>query len=138
MKRFLLYILFLTGGFSLANAQETPEQGARKQKIQALYVAYVTQQLNLTETEAQKFWPLHAQFDGEIKAVGIDLPELDRQQQTLNIKKKYLERFSNILGPSRSNNFYRLKDEFSKKLIDEVRKRRNQNNMNQRPGRRNN
>jgi hypothetical protein len=137
MKRFLLYLLLFTGSFTIARAQDAPEDGGKKQqRIEALYVAYVTKQLNLTEVEAQKFWPVHAQFNSEIKTVGMDLPELERQQTMLNIKKKYQERFTNILGSTRSNNFYRLDGEFRKKLVDEIRKRRQENNMIQRPGKR--
>ena len=139
MKKFLLYIFLLTGSFSVAHAQDGQEDGPkREQKIKALYVAYVTQQLNLTEAEAQKFWPIHAQFETEMKAVDIDMPELQRQQTLLDIKKKYQDRFTSVLGSARSNNFYRLDGEFRKKLVDEIRKRRQQNNMNQRPGKRRN
>ena len=135
MKNILLYIFFLTAGVSVARAQDQipGEDGKKAQKIQALYVAYITQQLNLNEVEAQKFWPLHAQFDGEIKSVNIDMPELERQQAILNIKKKYQDRFTGILGNNRSNNFYKIDGEFRKKLIDQLRKRRQQNNFNQRP-----
>lgn len=140
MKRILLFITLLTCGISFAHAQDNePDPGKRAQKIQALYVAYITQQLNLTTAEAEKFWPLHNQFDGELKAVGIDLPELQRQQQILDIKKRYQDRFVKILGSnSRADNFFRLNTEFNKKLVDAVRQRRQQNNMNQRPLRRNN
>lgn len=139
MKRFLLYFLIFTSSVSVSQAQDVAVEGGKKeQKIKALYVAYVTQQLNLTETEAQKFWPIHAQFDAEVKSVGMELPELERQQATLNIKKKYQDRFSGILGNSRSNKFFGIDGEFRRKLIDEIRKRRQQNNLNQRPNRRKN
>ena len=139
MKRFLLYFLISTCGAGVSQAQDAAVDGGKKeQKIQALYVAYVTQQLNLTETEAQKFWPVHAQFDAEVKSVGMDLPELERQQATLNIKKKYQDRFSGILGNNRSNRFFGIDGEFRRKLIDEIRKRRQQNNFNERPNRRKN
>lgn len=135
MKRILLYFLFLTGTFSVAHAQEqAPTEGGNKeQKIRALYAAYITQQLNLTEAEAQKFWPVHAQYDTDLKAVGLDIPELERQQAQLNIKKKYQDKFSSILGSNRTNNFYRIDGEFRKKLVDELRKRRQQNKLNERP-----
>lgn len=135
MKRILLYFLFLTGTFSAAHAQEqAPTEGGNKeQKIRALYAAYITQQLNLTEAEAQKFWPVHAQYDTDLKAVGLDIPELERQQAQLNIKKKYQDKFSSILGSNRTNNFYRIDGEFRKKLVDELRKRRQQNKLNERP-----
>lgn len=139
MKKFLLYFLLLTGNFTVAYAQDgADDAGKKEQKIKALYVAYVTQQLNLTETEAQKFWPLHAQFETEMKSVSVDMPELEKQQASLNIKKKYQDRFTNILGNARSNNFYRLDGEFRRKLVDEIRKRRQQNGMNQRQGKRRN
>ena len=90
MKHILLFITLLTGSFSFAYAQsDETDPGKRVEKIQALYVAYITQQLNLNEEEAQKFWPLHKQFDNDIKAVDMNIPELDRQQAVLNIKKKY-------------------------------------------------
>ena len=139
MKKLIVYILFLMGGISFAHAQDGQEDGSkREQKIQALYVAYVTQQLNLTGAEAEKFWPIHAQFAAEMKAVDIDMPELQRQQALLDIKKKYQDRFTSVLGSARSNNFYRLDGEFRKKLVEQIRKRREQNGMIQRPGRRKN
>ncbi|MFT3909079.1 MAG: hypothetical protein QM737_06595 [Ferruginibacter sp.] len=141
MKRILLYFFIFTGIFSAAHAQDGPDDvgGKKQERVKALYVAYVTKQLNLTETEAQKFWPVHAEFQREIEAVNIDMPELERQQTMLNIKKKYQDRFTGILGSTRSNNFYRLHGEFTKKLVDEMRKRRQQNNnMPLRPGKRRN
>jgi hypothetical protein len=140
MKKFLLYIFLFTCSLSVVHAQEVQEDaGKKEQRMKALYVAYVTQQLSLTEAEAQKFWPVHAQFESEMKAVNIDLPELERQQATLNIKKKYQDRFTSILGsPGRSNNFYKIDEGFRRKLIDEIRKRRQQNGLNQRPGKRRN
>jgi hypothetical protein len=131
MKKYLLILTFLLGSFSVAFAQES--EGVDKQeKIQALYVAYVTQQLQLTPEEAQKFWPLHTQFANDLKAVNKDLPELDKEQARLNIKKKYQDNFSKILGTNRCERFFRMSDEFKRKL-----KERLQNNpQRQRPVRR--
>ena len=139
MKHILLLITLLIGSISFAHAQEDePDPVKREQKIKALYVAYVTQQLNLNETEAQKFWPLHSQFDGEIRSVDHNLPELERQQRILNIKKSYQDRFAKILGSAgRTDNFYRVDAEFRKKMVDKLRQLRQQNNRNQRPNRRN-
>jgi len=139
MKHILLFISLLTGSFSLAYAQEDePNPEKRQQKIEALYVAYITQELNLNTTEAEKFWPLHKQFDSELKAVDIDMPELQRQQTILDIKKRYQDRFTKILGSSRTDDFFRKDTEFRKKLVERLRKIRQQNNGNQRPLRRNN
>ncbi len=35
----------------------------KKEKVKALKVAYITEQLDLTKEEAQKFWPIYNAFD---------------------------------------------------------------------------
>lgn len=134
MKKYLLILNILLGSFSVAFAQES-EDVNRHEKIQALYVAYVTQQLQFTPDEAQKFWPVHAQFANEFKGVKSDLPELDKQQAFLNIKKKYQENFNRIIGNKRCERFFRMDGEFKRKLMDRVQKQRN-NPQRQRPVRR--
>jgi hypothetical protein len=120
----------MLGCFSQVSAQDKPGDDPAKgeQKIKALYVAYVTKELNLTESEAQKFWPVHAEFEAEMKTINDkpELPELEREQAALNIKKKYQERFSKILGASRTNDFYKTNDGFRKKLIERLRNIRQQ------------
>lgn len=129
MKKFLLTISIFICSVSLAQAQ--PDPAKREEKIQALYIAYLTQQLKFTEDEAQKFWPVHAQYDKEIKAVREDLNELDRQQATLNVKKKYQDRFIKILGADRANDFFKTDAEFRKRMIERLRKMRQANNQKQ-------
>lgn len=129
MKKFLLTISIFICFISHAQAQPGPAK--REEKIQALYIAYLTQQLKFTEDEAQKFWPVHAQYDNEIKAVREDLNELDRQQATLNVKKKYQDRFIKILGADRANDFFKTDAEFRKRMIERLRKMRQANNQKQ-------
>ena len=133
MKQLLIFLLSLSGIGSVF-AQNEPSQDDSKfqDKMQALYVAYITRELNLTSEDAQKFWPEHNQFDKEIKAVKTDLPELDKQQAVLNIKKKYQERFNKILGAPRTEKFFLRDGEFRKKLIERLRKMR-QNRANRFP-----
>jgi Skp family chaperone for outer membrane proteins len=123
MKKIVLILTLLLSSFSFAFAQE--EDLTRQEKIQALYVAYVTQQLQLTPDEAQKFWPLHTQFEADLKNIKRDLPELDKQQARLDIKKKYQDGFIKIVGPARSERFYRMRDEFRRKLIERMDKQGN-------------
>ena len=136
MKKYLLIIIILSGCFSVLKAQgDLPGDAEKKQeKIQALYVAYVTQQLALTPDEAQKFWPVHAQFASELKAVKPDLPELDKEQARLNIKKRYQDNFNKIIGANRCERFFRMNEEFRRKLQERVNNQRNDLlRQNQRP-----
>lgn len=126
MKKILLITTIFMSSLFTATAQDdqAANDNNRQEKIKALYVAYITQQLSLTEAEAQKFWPLHAQFETDIKTVKPDLPELEKQQAVLNIKKKYQDNFNRILGPKRCERFFKMDGEFKRKLLDKIRKQR--------------
>jgi hypothetical protein len=135
MKKYILILTLLTGIFSMSFAQENQPVNdmAKQERIKALYVAYVTQQLALTPDEAQKFWPVHTQFENDLKGVKMDLPELDKQQVRLDIKKKYQDNFNKIIGTNRCERFFRMDGEFKRKLMDRVQK---QGNNPQRPNQR--
>jgi hypothetical protein len=134
MKKYLLILTFLLGGFSMAFAQENQpgDEQAKLERLKALYVAYVTKQLDLTPDEAQRFWPVHTQFENDLKNVNKDLPELEKEQARLNIKKKYQDGFVKIIGTQRFEKFMRLNQEFREKL----RKQIQNNHQRQRPIRR--
>lgn len=125
MKKYLLILLITLGGVSFGNAQDGGEDQKVKD-VKALYVAYVTKQLDLTPEEAQKFWPLHTQFENDLKTVKKDLPELQKQQAYLDVKKKYQNNFVRVLGANRCDRFFRIDGEFKRKLI-EIRNQRQQN-----------
>ena len=134
MKNFILYISFVFAAFT-TNAQAVLEDvqvnQKKEEKIKALYIAYISQQLSLTPNEAEKFWPAHTQFEADLRAINRgELNELDRQQAVLNVKKKYQNNFNKIIGKERSNNFYRQDAEFRKKMVDRLKQMRQQSNNN--------
>ena len=127
MKKYLLILTLLLGSFSLAFAQENQagDDQAKQDRIKALYVAYVSKQLDFTPEEAQKFWPVHTQFENELKAVRPALSELDKEQARLDIKKKYQDNFNKIIGANRCERFFKLDGEFKRKLMERVQRQRN-------------
>lgn len=127
MKKYLLILTLLFGSFSMAFAQENQsgDNLTKQEKIKSLYVAYVTQQLQLTPDEAQKFWPVHTQFETDLKTIKQDQPELVKEEARLNIKKKYQQNFTQILGSNRCDRFFRMNDEFKRKLRDRLQKQQN-------------
>lgn len=122
------------GAITTLKAQDDqPPQS--EERIKALYVAYITQQLSLTADEAQKFWPVHAQFEADLKAtVKQDMPELDKQQAMLNVKKKYQDNFNRILGPNRCERFFRMDGEFKQRLLEKIKNHRQNRPGLKRPG----
>ncbi|MEO5984748.1 MAG: hypothetical protein ABIP80_04540 [Ferruginibacter sp.] len=135
MKRFILIlsIFFSSAGIIHAQEQRGIDPVKKEQKIKALYVAYISQELKLTEEEAQRFWPVHTQFDSETRGLQTESGELEKQQLILNVKKKYQDRFVKILGTERTNDFFRKDAEFRKKLVERLHNMRQFNNGKQRP-----
>jgi hypothetical protein len=120
----LLFCTFLIG---FAQQKNHDEKVGGKEKIKALYIAYITRELNLNELEAQKFWPVHALYDAEIKGVNKqNLTELEKEEAALLIKKRYKDKFVPIIGKDRSDIFFKKDKEFRNKLIDKIRKNKDE------------
>ena len=127
MKKFLLKLVLFTLITISAFGQDQPNGPKNKgdQNIKALYIAYMSEQLNLNENEAQHFWPVHKEYNKELKAIHKEtLPELDEEEALLNVKKKYRDRFFKILGNERTELFYKKDREFKDKLVKKLREKR--------------
>ena len=132
MKQILL-LLCLT--VSSAVFAQPNDNNQRKEKIEALYVAFITRELQITPTESQKFWPLHNQYDTDLKSLkASEGDELSRQQSILDIKKKFEPRFVTIIGKERTNEFFKKDTEFRKRLLEQVVKKRQGQNVPHRRG----
>lgn len=133
MKNKYLYccVFSLISIFSFAQQNNIKKnREAKKDKIKQLYIAYITQELNLNEEEAQRFWPVQIQYDKEVKEnVKRDIPELEREEQILQIRKKYAVKFDKILGANRTDLFFKKDKEFRNKLIEHLRNKRLGNNV---------
>ena len=122
MKKYLLLIITIFGSFSFVAAQN-----GRQEKIQALKVAFITQKLQLTPAEAEKFWPVYNQYDNEIRQVRANNRNgdvLDNEQSVLDIRKKYKAAFERILGPERLNGVYKAEKDFRIVLIQRLKEQK--------------
>lgn len=68
MKQINITCVFLITGF-IAMAQPRTED---RQKIEAMKVAFITEQLSLTPAEAEKFWPVYNQFSDNMRSMRKD------------------------------------------------------------------
>jgi len=132
MKKICFLLLITISSTVLLYAQPDNKKGARneaKQKIKSLYTAFITQELNLTQEESAKFWAIHNEFDAEMKACNHkQLPELEREEATLDIKKKYNKKFATVIGPDRTNQFFKKDGEFRHKLLDKLKEKKQKRN----------
>lgn len=119
----------------------------KKEKIKALKVAYITEQLNLTTEEAQKFWPVYNAFDdkqfdirhNKMKIVwnqyengGIEtlsekealelITKMDTYEEEMHtLKKKYVKDLLNVIPAKKVIKLKKAEDEFNRKLLKQFR-----------------
>ncbi len=98
----------------------------RGEKIQALKIAFITQKLDLTTDEAQKFWPVYNQYEQEIRGVQANnrnSDALDNEEKLLNIRKKYKPPFEKVIGQQKLNKLFNAERDFRAVLIRRLKNR---------------
>jgi Skp family chaperone for outer membrane proteins len=132
MKRFLPIFIVICSLAITAVAQENNPQAQKADgsRIEALKIAYITQKLNLSTEEAQRFWPIYNQYMVEIRnarqSYQVDKDELKLEETTLNIRKRYSPDFEKALSSVKVNLFYRSEKEFGNLVRKEWQERRQQ------------
>jgi len=127
MKKYLLILLVTIGSISIAKSQN--ETNPRSEKIQALKIAFITQKLQLTSAEAEKFWPVYNQYENEINSLRANNKNgdvLENEEKLLNIRKKYKTSFEKIIGPQKLNQLFNAERDFRGVLIKQLKNRNQQ------------
>lgn len=104
------------GGFERQGPEGRPN-------IEALKVAYLTKELNLSAEEAQQFWPNYNAYGEELKKTrkeNID-NELVFEEKALAVRKKYYIAFKKVLGTDeRANQVYKAEKSFNAMVRKEL------------------
>ena len=151
MKSLKLLMLFvsLTLGLNAQpdDAPPPPPGGPPKQEqIEAMKIGYITQKLDLTPDEAQKFWPVYNKFQDEIKAIresrrkemdGKSMEtmndaevqkfidnELARRQQEVDLIKKYTGEMKKVLPTRKVALLIQLEEDFKRELLKRMQEKR--------------
>jgi hypothetical protein len=138
----VLLLFMLVGTFAFS--QNRPG----RERIKSLKVAFITERLNLTSQEAQVFWPLYNEHEENIEAIKrkerqdvlsklqdfeylsegeasklLDkLLDLEAEKHQLHIA--YMERMSEVISAKKSFMLIRAEEDFKKRLLKEIQKRR--------------
>jgi hypothetical protein len=120
MKRFVLFALLFTAGFTI--------RAQNGNRLEALKIAYITNKLNLSPEEAQGFWPIYNQYSLELKvarlkAINNKSSEIELDENILNIRKKYSTLFSQVLPPAKVDTFFKSEKEFGHFVEKEIERR---------------
>ena len=135
------YLLIFTLLFSLSTFAQRPD----KEKIKALKIAHITEQLDLTEKEAQDFWPIYnaneeaedklrdESFGGrkehttndisESEAKSLLLKMLDIKKKKQELDTKYINDLLKILPAKKVLTLMKSNRSFKHKMIEQFKRR---------------
>lgn len=145
MKKSLIFGLLL----SAAAVAAQPKMGDRadleqkKEKIEAIKVAYLTEELELTVAESQAFWPVYNELREKehalreqqrtgLKQLSGDEPSEKEVEKMLysfadthiaieELRKSYLDDFIDVIGAKKTAKLMRAEKDFGRKMIERMR-----------------
>ncbi len=135
MKKIYALLLFLFFHSYFCFSQ--PPNDNDDQRVEVLKKAYVTDELNLSPQEAEKFWPVYNNYQNEIRQARKENQdnELAYERKVVEIKQRYQGNFKKVLGNNgqRVNKVYTTDKQFRNMLRNEQqnRQRKQQQNFQQ-------
>ena len=148
MKTALLTLVTIIGFTAISIAQPGPKHEEKKEKVEAMKIGFITQQMNLTPEEAQKFWPVYNQMNNEIENLRKERqlsrenvkdnfetmtdPEFEKlindelasRQKEFDIQKKYVAQFKAVVSIKKVAQFYRAEEQFKRKLLEKIQEKK--------------
>jgi|SRR5579872_686395 len=137
MKKLFSVLVILCWLNSPAQSQVGPQRPPNAGVLETMKIGFLTNRLNLTEAEAEKFWPIYRQYAAEVRQAYVvyhnDHNELGMERSLLNIKEKYSVEFLKAISPGKINDFFRAEKDFNVYVQQEIRRRQMQNRAPFRP-----
>jgi hypothetical protein len=141
MKTQILYIaLILMSCIYKADAQEPRTKAER---IKAVKVAFIIEEINLTPDQSQNFWPVYNELESKIKAINksnkkrLNIDEmsdseletmlnnrLKTEEEKLALHRAYIQKFKKVITIRQIVLLQRAEKRFKKELLRRARERK--------------
>jgi hypothetical protein len=104
--------------------------------LESLRVAFISRQLELTPEEAEKFWPVYNQYQGDLRKMasehrGKGGTELEFEEKLLNLRKQYQGPITKTISDQKFDRLMKAEKSWGDMLRKEIQRRRE---MGERPG----
>lgn len=138
-----LLLTFCAAILCTLSTHAQPRDSKRFAAIENEKIAYITKELNLSQSEAQRFFPIYNQYNKEMWSVKSkktgsssaapagtnsfngsgrrDVLSYDAKE--LEIKKEYRRKFADVIGNSRASQFFEIEQNFRELLYKELKRR---------------
>lgn len=146
MKKIILFLLFISA-FQVQAQEELLRE--KKERIKEMKIGYITSELKLTTTEAEKFWPIYNSFEDtqfeirhqKMKAFSRKMNDtnIDRltekeanvlliqmesnEEELLSLRKKLVSNLRAIIPAVKILKLKKAEDDFNRKLLQQYRKK---------------
>jgi tRNA G37 N-methylase Trm5 len=146
MKRILIVGLILVFGAQLGMTQRRDRRDMqdRRDRLETLRIGFITEELNLSAEEAQKFWPVYNEYEAKMEAIRRERPpkstedmsesdakawiEGNLQQETASIELRtdYVAKLLEVIPAVKVVRLFEAERKFKLEMIDHMRKRMEQ------------
>jgi hypothetical protein len=138
MKK-IVTLLILVFSVSIISAQQPKrDRKAVIEKVKSMRVGFITNALDLTPEESQKFWPIYNQYESEKAnlmkesiqtkdAVNSDAEGsafltkyFEWKEKELALEKKYAEKFKTVLPVKKVGQLYVTEKKFRQEIMSKI------------------
>lgn len=148
MKKFGLAIMLLLMVGAAAAQPGGGQAAARQEQMKAAKIGFLTRELNLSEEEAQKFWPVYNKFDNErethrrkMMALRLEANEagdqltakeaeaaveqyLQLRQEEVDMERRFYQSVKKVLPAEKVALLFQAEKRFQRELLRNLQQRR--------------
>lgn len=145
----ILMLLLLVFSFDAYSQPPRGQRSEKRERVKQLKIAYFTEELDLSEEDAEKFWPIYNEMEEKIRAekkkarsateglknnidsmsdaeVESKMKEaLDARIKESELQKDYLVKIGNVIGFKKAAKVVSLEAQFKRELVKRLANERN-------------
>lgn len=147
MKRVIIIIAILATSV-VGWAQKQGQSQSAKSKLEAARIAMITERLDLSPAQAEKFWPIYNEFAQERRGLqqqamqarkGLDMQNLTEEQsktlikahqefkqEKLNLENKYATKINGVISSRQMVALKKAEDDFRTMILNRLEQRKRQ------------
>jgi len=153
MKKIVIFLLIIL----IYPVTKSVAQNTNLEKLNNYKIGFFTKRLNLTSEEAEKFWPVYNEYQGQKNLIQLEKLKLNRtfnqnesalnDRQLEEIGDKYVDcivqesalavtfhkKLKTVLPPAKVIMYYQAENQYKAQLLNELQNARQQQKL--RPGR---
>ncbi|MDA7722794.1 hypothetical protein N8851_06905 [Schleiferiaceae bacterium] len=159
MKKTLIFGLLLSAAAVVAQPKmgDRTDLEKKKEKIEAIKVAYLTEELELTVAESQAFWPVYNELQSKehelrekqrsnFLSLKKDEEISEKELETMiykmsdihiaieELRKSYLDDFIDVLGAKKTLQLMKAEKEFGRRMMERMKGNDRPRDRERRPG----